>query len=103
MASYSSVGLKKLKFSARDRVKLLDGEKYIVVDTPEKFVGRITLNRPDKRNCMNHELRAQLFEALFMFDQDPDVRVTIIRGAGKSFAQDMISTCAAMCPCHFRG
>lgn len=85
MATYSSVGLKKLKFTARDRVKLLDGDQYIVVDMADKYVARITLNRPEKRNCMNHELRAQLFEALFLLDQDPDVRVTIICGAGKCF------------------
>ncbi len=85
MASYASAGLKKLIHSEKDRVSLLEGEQFIVVDRPAPLVSRITLNRADKRNCMNHELRAQLFNQLFLNDQDPDTRVTIIRGAGKSF------------------
>jgi len=68
-----------------DRASLLQGEQYILVDSPAPNVSRITLNRPDKRNSMNHELRAQLFNQLQLNDQDPDVRVTIIRGAGGSF------------------
>jgi len=85
MATYANSGLKRLIFNAKDRAALLDGEQYIVVDRPAMFVSRITLNRPDKRNCMNHELRAQLFNQLELNDQDPDTRVTIIRGAGTSF------------------
>eukprot|EP00510_Aplanochytrium_minuta_P008435 CAMPEP_0184045040 /NCGR_PEP_ID=MMETSP0956-20121227/655_1 /TAXON_ID=627963 /ORGANISM="Aplanochytrium sp, Strain PBS07" /LENGTH=312 /DNA_ID=CAMNT_0026336219 /DNA_START=137 /DNA_END=1075 /DNA_ORIENTATION=- len=85
MASYASVGISKMIHSMKDRVKLLDGEQFIEVDRPAPFVSRITLNRPEKRNCMNHELRAQLFNQLQLNDQDPDIRVTIIRGAGKSF------------------
>lgn len=78
-------GIKKLIHSMADRPKLLEGEQFIIVDQPLPYVSRITLNRPDKRNSMNHELRAQLFNQLQINDQDPDVRVTIIRGAGKSF------------------
>uniref|UniRef100_A0A7S3PJ47 3-hydroxyisobutyryl-CoA hydrolase n=1 Tax=Aplanochytrium stocchinoi TaxID=215587 RepID=A0A7S3PJ47_9STRA len=85
MASYASGGINKLIFSMKDRVKLLDGEQFIEIDRPAPFVSRITLNRPEKRNCMNHELRGQLFNQLQLNDQDPDIRVTIIRGAGKSF------------------
>lgn len=71
--------------SMKDRVSLLDGEQFIVVDRPAPMVSRITLNRPKLRNAMNHELRGQMFNQLQLNDQDPDVRVTIIRGAGKSF------------------
>ena len=68
-----------------DRVKLLQGEQYILIDEPAPWVRRITLNRPELRNSMNHELRAQVFAALEEHDQNPDVRVTIIRGAGPAF------------------
>uniref|UniRef100_A0A7S2SE92 Enoyl-CoA hydratase n=1 Tax=Mucochytrium quahogii TaxID=96639 RepID=A0A7S2SE92_9STRA len=85
MASYASSGLKKLIHSETDRVSLLEGEQFLIVDRPAPLVSRITLNRPEKRNCMNHQLRGQLFNQLFLNDQDPDTRVTILRGAGKSF------------------
>lgn len=58
----------------------------ILVDHPAEFVKRITLNRPDKRNPLSNELRTQLFHALESGDQDPDVRVMIIRGAGSCFS-----------------
>lgn len=58
----------------------------ILVDDPRPFVRRITLNRPEKRNPLSNELRAELFDALEGADRDPDVRVTIIRGAGSCFS-----------------
>lgn len=58
----------------------------LLVDAPAEHVRRITLNRPDKRNAINNLMRSELFEALQAFDRDPEVRVTIIRGAGKCFS-----------------
>jgi enoyl-CoA hydratase len=46
----------------------------------------VTMNRPEKRNALNHPLRGAILETLRANDQDPDVRVTIIRGAGPSFS-----------------
>jgi enoyl-CoA hydratase len=58
----------------------------ILVDDPAPHVRRITLNRPEKRNALNHALRGQLLDALYAGDADPDVRVQIVRGAGPSFS-----------------
>jgi enoyl-CoA hydratase len=58
----------------------------IIVDDPRPHVRRITLNRPEKRNPLSNELRSELFDALEAADQDPEVRVTIIRGAGSCFS-----------------
>jgi enoyl-CoA hydratase len=58
----------------------------ILVDEPARGVRRITLNRPEKRNALNHQLRSQLLDALRAGDADRDVRVQIIRGAGPSFS-----------------
>jgi len=58
----------------------------IIVDEPLPFVRRITLNRPEKRNPLSNELRTQMFHALEDSDTNPDVRVTIIRGAGSCFS-----------------
>ncbi len=58
----------------------------IIVDRPAEFVQRITLNRPEKRNPLSNELRTEMFDALEKGDQDSEVRVTIIRGAGSCFS-----------------
>ena len=57
----------------------------IIVDDPGPGIRRITLNRPEKRNALNHPIRSQLLEALQEGDADRDIRVQIIRGAGPSF------------------
>lgn len=61
-------------------------DDVIIVDDPAKYVRRITMNRPEKRNALNHPLRGAILNQLKVNDQDPDVRVTIIRGAGPSFS-----------------
>src|SRR3546814_15816902 len=60
--------------------------QYIRIDQPARFVQRITLNRPEKRNAMSNDLRIELFRALEAADIDDGVRVIIIRGAGKCFS-----------------
>ncbi len=61
-------------------------EPVILVDQPAPMVSRITMNRPEKRNALNHPLRGAILDTLRANDQDPEVRVTIIRGAGPSFS-----------------
>ncbi len=58
----------------------------ILVDDPAEGVRRITLNRPEKRNALDNRLRGEVFHVLEEADRDPDVRVSIIRGAGKCFS-----------------
>jgi enoyl-CoA hydratase len=60
--------------------------ELILVDTPAEYVRRITLNRPEKRNAISTPLRNELLDALRAHDNDPDVRVTIVRGAGPCFS-----------------
>jgi enoyl-CoA hydratase len=58
----------------------------IAVDTPAEQVRRVTLNRPEKRNAISTPMRVELLDALRAHDGDPDVRVTIVRGAGPCFS-----------------
>jgi enoyl-CoA hydratase len=60
--------------------------ELITVDTPAEHVRRITLNRPDKRNAISTPLRVELLDALRAHDNDPDARITIVRGAGPCFS-----------------
>jgi len=48
-------------------------------------VARITLNRPEKRNALNEELIAALKELLRHANDEEDVRVVIVTGAGDDF------------------
>jgi enoyl-CoA hydratase len=59
--------------------------QHILVDEPLPFVSRITLNRPESRNALNNVLRGELYGQLEANDNNPAVKVTIIRGAGKAF------------------
>ena len=58
----------------------------ILVDSPLPAVQRVTLNRPQKRNALNNRLRTEILQALEDADRDPDVRVSILRGAGTCFS-----------------
>jgi enoyl-CoA hydratase len=76
---------KKTIYTGRDYAALIDAPAEISVDAPAQFVSRITLSGPTAGNRMGHVMRAQLLAQLMLNDQDPDVRVTIVRGAGESF------------------
>ncbi len=58
---------------------------YLIVEINDRFVGAITLNRPEHLNTFNTPLAAELYAALLDLDQDSNVRVVLIKGAGKAF------------------
>ncbi len=51
----------------------------------ENAVARITFNRPQVFNSMNHPMRQEILEALAVCENDPAVRAVYITGAGKAF------------------
>jgi enoyl-CoA hydratase len=60
--------------------------EFILIDDPAPEVRRITLNRPEKRNALNHRLRGEIIAALQQADDDSQVRVMVVRGAGSCFS-----------------
>ncbi len=58
---------------------------HLLLDSPAPGISRITLNRPEKRNALNNTLRGEIFSTLERNDRDPEVKVTLIRGAGPAF------------------
>jgi enoyl-CoA hydratase len=72
--------------SGRSRRLETPDPDLVLVDEPAPGIRRFTLNRPDKRNALNHPLRAALMDGLIEADEDDDVRVMIIRGAGSCFS-----------------
>ena len=63
----------------------MTSNRVLLVDEPAPRVRRLTLNRPEKRNALNDDLRGALFEALRAGDKDRDISVMIVRGAGSCF------------------
>jgi len=49
-------------------------------------IGMITLNRPQKFNTFNSQMAEELNTALRQLDEEVEVRVVIIKGAGKVFS-----------------
>jgi enoyl-CoA hydratase/carnithine racemase len=52
-------------------------------------VARITLNRPEKRNCWNEPMVNAFFQAMEMIRPDRDLKVVITKGAGKGFSSGL--------------
>lgn len=48
-------------------------------------IGYITLNRPEKRNALSHELIAELKDAFFMAESDEAVKVVVLKANGEAF------------------
>jgi methylglutaconyl-CoA hydratase len=48
-------------------------------------VGYITLNRPDKRNALSHELIEELKSAFTKAENDADIKVVVLNANGESF------------------
>jgi enoyl-CoA hydratase/carnithine racemase len=57
----------------------------IEVEINDRFVGTITLNRPEQLNAFSSPLAEELFLALQALDDDSRVRVIRLKGAGKAF------------------
>ncbi|HEY8703387.1 MAG TPA: enoyl-CoA hydratase/isomerase family protein [Gaiellaceae bacterium] len=56
-----------------------------IVATTDGAVGRLVLNVPERRNAISYAMRARLADAFAAFDEDPDVRVVVLTGAGSAF------------------
>jgi enoyl-CoA hydratase/carnithine racemase len=59
-------------------------ETLALYETDDR-VGFVTLNRPEKLNALNADLRRDLAAALTKADEDRTTSVVVLRGAGRSF------------------
>src|SRR5262249_22169389 len=69
-------------------VNIIGGDMAFTVLTLEKQdrIGTLTLNRPEKLNALNPSLITEFVEAVDQVAGDPDIKVLIIRGAGRAFS-----------------
>src|SRR5688572_24210365 len=67
--------------------KIMKEWPHLVLECLEKAgVARVTLNRPEKRNCLNAPMMSAFFEALEIVRADKELKVIITRGAGTEFS-----------------
>jgi feruloyl-CoA hydratase/lyase len=65
------------------------GTWQTVLATVEDGIAWVTLNRPEKRNCMNPTLNDEMLEVLDAVAVDDEARVLVLTGAGNSFTAGM--------------
>jgi len=58
----------------------------LLLDEPAEAVARLTLNRPDSRNALDHRLLDAIAAAMPTLDRGIEVRCVVITGAGKAFS-----------------
>src|SRR6201992_742077 len=55
----------------------------------EDGIAWVTLNRPEKRNCMNPTLNSEMHDVLDFLEADDRCGVLVLTGAGESFSAGM--------------
>ncbi len=58
----------------------------VVLVSKQDGIATVTLNRPEKLNALNHELRAMFCEVMQELRGDAEAGVVIITGAGRAFS-----------------
>ena len=59
-------------------------EPHLLVDR-DGHVVTLTLNRPERKNAFSTEMLVRLYDAWVEIDEDPEIRVAILTGAGGDF------------------
>ncbi|MDE4190305.1 MULTISPECIES: enoyl-CoA hydratase-related protein [Phaeobacter] len=58
----------------------------VLIERPGDRVGVIRLNRPERRNALSTEFRAEIAKAVTELDADPGIRCIVMTGDEKAFA-----------------
>lgn len=61
-------------------------QSVVVLDHPAPHVARLLINRPDKRNAIDHEVRELLAGHIHALDSDRTVRALVLGGVGGVFS-----------------
>lgn len=59
--------------------------QHFIVSFPHDRIIQVTLNRPEKLNCVNKSMSREIQEVWELFDQDDSLWVGIITGSGRAF------------------
>jgi enoyl-CoA hydratase len=67
-------------------VSSYDSYKHLLFDRPASGVLRVTINRPDRLNALDHDGHRELAYVWADIEKDPNVSAVILRGAGRAFS-----------------
>lgn len=67
------------------KLPLMNPMRYIQYKVKDR-IAFITLNRPEKRNALSHELVTELKDAFAKAEEDNDVKVIILNATGEAFS-----------------
>lgn len=70
-------------------------EKLILVDKTRNGIATITINRPQALNALTRDMLVTLAYSFTRLDEDPDVKVIILTGAGRAFSAGVDLTAAS--------
>jgi enoyl-CoA hydratase len=63
-----------------------EDSEWVVYEVPERHIAKITLNRPERRNAIQFpDMNHRLIEAVERAEDDDDIKVVILTGAGQHF------------------
>ncbi|HNR77251.1 MAG TPA: enoyl-CoA hydratase-related protein, partial [Parvularculaceae bacterium] len=60
--------------------------QHLTVETDNRGVARVTLNRPEVKNAFNEKLIAEIGDAMKTLSNDDAVRIVVLAGAGDAFS-----------------
>jgi len=60
-------------------------QKDLVLLAVERDIARVTLNRPDRLNALDHDLALELAYAFESLEREPALRVVTLMGSGRAF------------------
>src|SRR5216683_675700 len=63
----------------------ISAEPRFVLFEQTGSIARITLDRPEKLNAINHETGVQLWAAFARCEDEPSIRAIVLAGAGRAF------------------
>ncbi len=61
----------------------------VVLCDVDSGIATLTLHRPERKNAWTYEMERAFFDLLDACDDDPDVRVVLVTGAGNTFCPGM--------------
>jgi trans-feruloyl-CoA hydratase/vanillin synthase len=73
---------------AQDDSRPVPGGNTVLVEF-EDGIAWVAMNRPDKRNCINPALAAEMLAVINALEADPRCQVLVLTGAGDSFSAGM--------------
>ena len=74
--------------SEKPSTEKVPGGKNVLVEFEDQ-IAWVTLNRPEKRNCMSPALNDEMVEVLDALELDDRCGVLVLTGAGDSFSAGM--------------